>query len=357
MPPLTAYAFWRERDVSCDWTVRQKSIEVPGMRPLNDERSRSSTRPLVSVVMPCFNARPFLNESIGAVIAQTFEDLELIVIDDGSDDGSVALLQQLQARHGARMQILHQEHKGPYPARNLGLAHAHGELIAFLDADDLWSPDFLARMQSALECSGADLAYCGWQNFGEGAPGTEPYVPPAYEKGDPVLHFLRSCPWPIHAALVRREILAAVGGFSERRFSAMDYDLWLRILGHTRRIVRVPEVMAFYRWHGKGQVSAVKWRQVLDAEAAQRRFVQDHPALVRHLPRRQLAEIIEGRVLQQAYKAVWARDLDSAQRLFRRATLAGAVRGRDLRHAMAAWLPSGLYRRCIRALDRRVARQ
>lgn len=308
--------------------------------------------PHVSVVMPCFNARPYLAEAVGCALGQSAGHPELIVVDDGSTDGCVELLAELQRTHGERLVVLHQAHGGPYPARNRGLAVARGEFVAFLDADDTWRPDFLQRMLAALEASGADLAYCGWQNFGDGAPGTEPYVPPAYEAEDPVAHFLRACPWPIHAALVRRSVLTAVDGFSVRRFSSMDYDLWLRILGHTRRMVRVPEVMAFYRWHGKGQVSAVKWRQVLDAEEAQRGFVARHPALVRHLDRRRLHELIEGRVLQQAYRAVWARDLDSAQRLFRHATLGGGIGLRDLRHVVAAWLPPALYRRAVGAFER-----
>ena len=74
-------------------------------------------------------------------------------------------------------------------------------------------------------------------------------------------HFVRTCPWPIHAALVKRNIVERLGGFSERRFASMDYDFWLRALAETQNIKRVPEVLAFYRWHNLGQISAVKWRQ------------------------------------------------------------------------------------------------
>lgn len=310
------------------------------------------SRPRLSVVMPCFNAGPYLDESVGCVMAQTLADLELIVVDDGSTDDSVERLEQLVRRYPGRLQLLKQDRKGPYPARNLALRHAKGELVAFLDADDYWRTDFLARMDDALSAAAADIAYCGWQNVGQGAPGTEPYLPPVYEQGDPVEYFLRNCPWPIHAAVVRREVLDAVGGFSERRFSSMDYDLWLRVLGHTQRMIRVPEVMAFYRWHGGGQVSSVKWRQVLDAEEAQRGFVRDHPERVSHLSPARLSELIEGRVLQQAFKAVWSRDLASAQRLFRHASLASTLRGGALVHVMAAWLPQRLYLAGFRLLDR-----
>ncbi|MDE2277288.1 MAG: glycosyltransferase [Burkholderiales bacterium] len=315
--------------------------------------------PLVSVVMPCFNAERFVEQAVRSALGQTHGRVELLVVDDGSTDGSAAVLARLQAEFGTRLTRLRTERTGPYPARNLALRHAAGELVAFLDADDWWEPDFLASAWAALQTAQADLAYCGWQNVadgaGRGAPGTEPYVPPAYEQGDVVEHFLRGCPWPIHAALVRREVLDAVGGFSERLFSSMDYDLWLRLLAVTRRLVRVPRVLAYYRWHGAGQISAVKWRQVLDAASAQRDFVRAQPQLVAHLPRARIAELIEGRVLQQAYKAVWARDLDSAQRLFRHATRAGAIGVRDLRHVLPAWLPPRAYRACVGLRDRRPA--
>ncbi|MDE2147709.1 MAG: glycosyltransferase, partial [Burkholderiales bacterium] len=225
--------------------------------------------PLVSVVMPCYNAERFVEQAVRSALGQSHGRVELLVVDDGSTDGSAAVLARLQAEFGSRLTRLRTERAGPYPARNLALRHAGGELVAFLDADDWWEPDFLAAAWAAMQAAAADVAYCGWQNVAEGAPrgapGTEPYVPPAYEQGDLAAQFLRGCPWPIHAALLRREVIDALGGFSERRFSSMDYDLWLRLLGVTQRLVRVPRVLAYYRWHGQGQISAVKGRQALDA--------------------------------------------------------------------------------------------
>lgn len=328
----------------CNTTPHQEMAEQMTSQP--------PSRPLISVIMPCYNARPYLEESVGSVLGQTYPDVELIVVDDGSIDGSIDALQHLAATHGARLRLLSQNRMGPFPARNHGLRHAQGELIAFLDADDYWLPDFLERMHTALQDSGDDLAYCGWQNFGVDAPGVEPYVPPAYEAGDPVAEFLRSCPWPIHAALIRRPVIDAVSGFSERRFSAMDYDLWLRVLAHTRRMVRVPEVMAFYRWHARGQVSSVKWRQVLDALAAQTDFIERNPELVRHLSGDSLHDLTEGQVLRQAYRAVWRRDLASAHKLFRHVAGARSFRSGDLRHVAAAMLPMPLYRRMVNLMDR-----
>ena len=311
----------------------------------------TTAAPLISVVMPCHNAERYLGEAIGSALGQSYGNVELIVVDDGSTDASPDIATNLAKEHAGRLTLLRVKQGGPYPARNLGLQRAQGEFIAFLDADDWWEPTALARLHGALVGANADLAYCGWQNVGEGVQ-SEPYVPPEYEKGDPVEAFIRACPWPIHAALVKRTVVDQLGGFSVRRFSSMDYDFWLRALALTRNIVRVPEVLAFYRWHDAGQISAVKWRQVLDALAVQQDFVRANPQLVAHLPARRLRELTEGRVVQQAYRALWKRDVASAHKLFRHVALARTFGIRDMRHAMSALLPISAYRRLVGLVDR-----
>lgn len=305
----------------------------------------------ISVVMPCYNAAPFVEEAVRCVMEQSWNDVELIVVDDGSSDDSAAVVRRLAEQHPGRIQLLHTSRLGPFPARNFGLKHCKGQFVAFLDADDWWLPDTLEKLHGALSDNAVDLAYCGWQNVGEGIK-SAPYVPPEYEAGDPVAAFIRTCPWPIHAALLPRKLVDQLGGFSERRFSAMDYDFWLRALGLTRRIKRVPEVLAFYRWHNQGQVSAVKWRQVLDALTAQKDFIRANPVLVRHLPADKLRALTEGKVLQQAYQAFWKRDLVSAQKLFRHAAVRLSFALKDVRHISVALLPLSFYRWIVRLTDR-----
>jgi glycosyltransferase involved in cell wall biosynthesis len=245
------------------------------------------------------------------------------------------------------MHVMSQPNSGPYPARNRALRQVRGEYVAFLDADDYWASDMIEKLVGALR-GGADVAYCGWQNVGEGAPGGGPYVPPAYEAGDAVRAFLWDCPWPIHAAVLRRSVADALRGFSQRCFTSMDYDFWLRALTVTRQLVRVPEVLAFYRWHGAGQISAVKWRQVLDALRVRGDFVRDNPSLVAHLERRELRQLIHRPLREQAYRAFWQRDLVSAQRLFRRLLFSGQWNARDLKYGAASLLPPSWYRALIR---------
>ena len=304
---------------------------------------KNSKQPLISVIMACYNAAPYVEEAVTSVLRQTWPHTEVIVVDDGSLDNSPDIVKRLEAEHPGRVRLKHLKHSGPYPARNLGLSHARGDYIAFLDADDWWREDCLEKLLTALLDAEADLSYCGWQNVGEHILSPDPYIPPAYEKEDPVAAFLKSCPWPIHAALIRRSVLNAVEGFSERLFSSMDYDLWLRILAHTRNIVRAPEVLAYYRWHGDGQISANRWKQVLDAVQIRRDFVTRHPGMVKHLSTESLYTLIDGQLLSEAYRTYWSRDLVNAQKLFRAAFVRHAWHIKDLKYVLPALLPTRLF--------------
>ena len=107
--------------------------------------------PFYSVVIPVFNRADLVGATLDSVVAQTCADWELIVIDDGSTDGTIQVLQNYQARLGERMQILRQTHAGPGAARNGGLAVAKGRYVAFLDSDDLWFPWTLEFYRKTLE--------------------------------------------------------------------------------------------------------------------------------------------------------------------------------------------------------------
>lgn len=298
--------------------------------------------------MPCYNAQAYLREAVDCVLGQTYSPVELIVIDDGSTDRSREILQD----YSGRLVLLHQARAGPYPARNLGLAGAKGEFVAFLDADDYWSRDFLEKLHAALTDSDAALAYCGWRNIGSIDRGTDPYVPPDYETGNKLEAFLRGAsPWPIHAALIRRSAIEAVGGFDESLHSCMDYDLWLR-LAVARPIVRVPEVLASYRFHDSGQITSKEWLQARNVWLVKRKFVREHPDLTSGLATRRLRELIDGGLADRAYRAYWRRDLISARRIFRMVLRTGYWTAKDLRYLLPALLPEGAYKRLIALTDR-----
>ena len=314
-----------------------------------DTEMRAKVWPLISVIMPCYNAAGFLSEALESVLGQTYPSIELIVVDDGSTDDSLAILRG----YGDRIKLVTQPNQGPYPARNNGLEHAAGEYIAFLDADDWWRPDCLEKLHEALDrCNSCALSYCGWHSVGLKGKRGEPYVPPDYELQDKATRFLKgAAPWPIHAALVRRGVIDEVGGFDLDLGTCMDYDLWLRI-AVAKPIVRVPEVLAFYRHHDSGQITSTQWKQAKNSWLVKRKFLREHPELAAHLSPSDRRDLVDGGLLRRGYDNFWRRDLLSAQKIFRQSLVVGGWRFRDLRYLLPALLPFKIYQWIAGTRDR-----
>jgi glycosyltransferase involved in cell wall biosynthesis len=207
-----------------------------------------SQHPLVSVIVPSYNSAHLVRDAVDSVLAQTYPATELIVVDDGSRDET----RQVLARYGDRLQYVHQENRGLSGARNTGIAHARGELLAFLDADDKWHPDKLTRQVEAL-CANPRAAFAHvevlyWDSeTGLVEPrdkGRNEFAGNCYRRlfaGNRII---------VSTALVRRDCLEKVGTFDEaiRRPSTQDYDLWLRLARH-HEVVYVPEPLTYYRVH------------------------------------------------------------------------------------------------------------
>lgn len=317
-----------------------------------DEKIHSEAA-LISVIMPNYNAQDYLENAVESVMQQSYGNVELILIDDGSTDRSLEIAHDLIEHHQGRIHLLTQMNLGPYHARNLGIEHARGEFIAFLDADDWWSRDCLEKLHRALVGSEGMVAYCGWQNIGATDRSNEPYVPPDYEQSDKAEQFLRAAsPWPIHAALTRSIALRSVGGFDTQWSTCMDYDLWLRI-GVANKIVRVPEVMAFYRHKVAGQITSKQWVQAENTRLVKHKFASSHPTLVAHFTRTKLRELIDGAYLKRGYQAYWRRDLVTAWHVFRKVLRIGGWGISDLKYLLPALLPLPLYTRLVQRLSNR----
>ena len=303
----------------------------------------------VSIIMPCYNAAAHLPGSVGSVLAQTFPDWELIAVDDGSQDGTLAWL---QAQTDPRIRPLSQPNQGVSSARNSGLAAARGRYVAFLDADDTWTEDFLEKMQAALQARpDAVLAYCGWQNLGLPGGRGAPFIPPDYETPDKAETLFTGCRWPIHAALVRREAVLAANGFDSALKNAEDFALWLRV-ATTAPIVRVPEVLAFYHFHGGSQASGNHARAALQHWQVQRDYLASHPAFGAALGHARIRALTAGELLRQGYAAYWRRDLPAARAIFRAVMKQGYGTLADWTYMLPAWLPETWHRWLIGLRDR-----
>ena len=308
---------------------------------------------LISVVMPCYNAAPYLREAITSVLEQSYPAIELIVVNDGSTDGSTEIIQEFAKAHPGRVRLLYQNRAGPYTARNQGLAIAQGNFVAFLDADDYWHPQMLAQLHEALTESRVELAYCGWQHVGAGAENFQPYIPPLIDDNNMLEHFLKACPWPINGVLMRRQVIDILRGFSERRATAMDYDLWLRMLTLQPSLIRVPEVLAFHRHYPRTDTAIPRWRQVFDAVAVREDFVRRYPELTRSLKTPQRKSLVYGTLLTEAYRCHWRRDTESSRRIFVHAFFKADWKMRDLKYMLASFMPAALFEGLIRFLDAR----
>lgn len=302
--------------------------------------------PTVSVIMPCFNAAAYLHSSISSALSQSFTDLELIVIDDGSTDESASIL---AAEEDPRMMVLTQQNRGVCAARNAAIAVARGEFIAFLDADDTWHPDCISLLHAAITQSGATIAYCGWQNVGLPGPRGDPYVPPEYEDSEKLIHLFDNCRWPIHACLTRHRAITEVGGFDARFKTSEDYLLWLKI-AKDKPIVRVPRVLAYYHHHAGVQATHDKASAAINHFRAQRSFLDDHPddALKISAQARQTAMF--GRLTESGLKCYWNGELIHARKIFRTLLREGRASPRHWKYMIPSLLPYPVHAFLVRRL-------
>ncbi len=297
--------------------------------------------PVISIVMPNYNGAQFLSRAIESVLRQSFDKLELILVDDGSTDDSLAIARAVE---DDRVRVVEQSHEGVCAARNRGIREARGSCIAFLDSDDTWAPNCLERLHDALSrAPDAALAYCGWQNVGLAGERGKPYIPPDYETPEKLELWLQNCRWPIHAALARTDAIQGVGGFNPRFPTSEDFLLWLQIVArHT--IVRVPEVLAYYFHHEGPRATANLLRMAVNHLGAQEHFLKQHPALRRALGTRKIRELTVGEMLRRGYQCYWGDDLQSARAIFRRIMKRGYGTATDWKRMLPALLPWRMHR-------------
>jgi glycosyltransferase involved in cell wall biosynthesis len=216
-----------------------------------------SQPPALSVIIPCYNAERYIAATIASVLAQGHADLEIIVVDDGSKDGSVALVRN----SFPAVRVIEQANQGVAAARNKGIDVAHGEWIAFVDADDIWLPGKLQAQFDAIAATPAcSMSYTAWQVW----PCDEPTPSAAYlaeldgtagelarwagPSGWIYPQLLLDCVVWTSTVLVKRTLLAETGAFDPTLRVGEDYDLWLRASRLTP-IVRVARPFALYRMH------------------------------------------------------------------------------------------------------------
>jgi glycosyltransferase involved in cell wall biosynthesis len=208
--------------------------------------------PLVSVVMPVFNGAAFLDQAVESVLAQTYQAVELVAVDDGSTDGSAEIL----ARSGSQVRVVRQANAGVSAARNTGISQAQGELIAFLDQDDWWLPEKVAGQVERLQSDDRiGLVHTAVTYFDEALQREvgpqDPTARPEQMTDNCYESLLLGNPLVNSSVMVRRTALEQVGGLDLRISgnTVQDYDLWLRI-AEQYRFAHLPRRLTVFRLHG-----------------------------------------------------------------------------------------------------------
>lgn len=202
--------------------------------------------PNLSVIIPAYNAEPFIADTIQSVLDQTYRDVEVIVVDDGSTDRTLEQLRQF----GSQLRVHQQPNGGVAQARNTGVGLARGSWIAFLDADDRWLPHKLARQ---LAAGPAPMSYTDRYNVGVlgDLPEVQSECTPM-RGGDLFVPLLRNGNFITSSSvMIRRQLFEQLGGFCTLLNGTEDWDLWLRI-AERHSIDFVGEPLVRYRLHAGG---------------------------------------------------------------------------------------------------------
>lgn len=206
--------------------------------------SASMSRPAISVIIPAYNTAAYIAETLSSVVSQTFTNFEIIVVNDGSPDTTD--LEAALAPFAARIRYFVQPNRGLSAARNVGIAAAQGDLVAFLDSDDVWEPDYLEHQLAVLERDDLAVVYSNATTFGDPLRAGRLFMDMHPSSGPVSIESLvtQRCNVMV-SVLARRQALKAAGLFDESLRSSEDFDLWLRVVHaggrigyHRRSLVR-----------------------------------------------------------------------------------------------------------------------
>lgn len=203
--------------------------------------------PEVSIIIPAYNVREWIDQTLDSIWRQTSTDYEVIVVDDGSTDGLKAYL---ETRYPSRLKVIRQDNQGLSAARNTGIRHSLGRYYCFVDADDLILPHHLESLTKVLNSSlDVGVAYTDHTKFFDNPAENFDHPPKKMETSDEAWWclFLQDNPIVSGGALVRKELVELYGGFDTSMVSCADWDFWFRLALNNVQFAYVAEKTLLYR--------------------------------------------------------------------------------------------------------------
>ena len=212
-------------------------------------RDVAKNAPRVSIITPAYNVAEYVCEMLDSIFAQTFADYEIVLINDGSPD--TPEFERVLAPYSDRIVYLKQENAGAGTARDVAIEHARGELLAFLDADDIWLPDFLESQIAFLEKNDLDMVYADALLFGGSVYDGKTFMETAPSAGKVTFESLLdlTCNVITSGTIAKKRNVVRVGMFEPARVRAHDYVLWLKMANDGARIGYQAKVLLKYRVH------------------------------------------------------------------------------------------------------------
>lgn len=224
--------------------------------------------PKISIIIPCYNLGQYLGETIDSVLNQTFDDYEIIIVDDGSSDEET--LNQLNSLSHPKIKVFHTPNQGLAKARNTGIKEAKGKYILPLDADDKIAPTYLEKAYKILEeDENIGIVYCLAEFFDKE---NGKWDLPEFSLAEMVLNNLIFC-----SAFFRKSDWEAVGGYKKTmKYGWEDYEFWLSIIELERKVFRIPEYLFFYRQRSDSMANVMSRENLLYSH---REIAKNHPQL------------------------------------------------------------------------------
>jgi glycosyltransferase involved in cell wall biosynthesis len=209
--------------------------------------------PLISIIVPSYNREHFIKETLDSIINQSYKKFELIVVDDGSTDGTKEILKSYSNEENFKY-ILSKNWGGPARPRNIGLKEAEGEYIAFCDDDDLWHSKKLEYQVDIINNCQAEMVFTMQKQFGSSSIFSNYFGigPLPFKVDSSTSGLIKNNCIPMSSTIVKKTLFTKVGGFSEKKsyIAIEDNDMWIRI-SKVASIIFLPKVLVHHRIHKK----------------------------------------------------------------------------------------------------------